>query len=989
MALVILIFSAVASLQLHKLSTEYSMDQFFPTDHPLLQQSLKNRQTFQLDQRSSFLVVLEWPKQTRKNWLNPQNMKGLAELTHSLQNLNEIQSAVSIATVEGVLDENKSLVVGPLFERLALAKWKDFTLANGLLRSQLISEDFRSVLLLIQPKKLPPQTASALSKRLQHIVSQKFPQTQVQVGGVPAIQGQLSTKLFSELKIFLILSLVGFCLVFFIFFKGYSAIVFTLVSLVFVNLINIGFLSYFKIPFSVLLSTLPIIVSISLISVVVHTMHRWAECLEPNLDFESRFQLSFKVIKEMMLPNLLGSTTTAIGFFSLCAINIPLIREYGWVVAASVLLSWLLVHILLVGFISFTTPILRSWTKRKSYWALPILKNARLLLVLIAVFSIAMVWKGTGITFAGRLFDDLPKTESSRKATEKIDSQFGGVVPYDIVLKSNENNFWKHPQNLKKVDALVGRLRKHANVGSVLSFVDFFGGQIPHSKEAVAEFLFLYSMSESNPLKNYVTDDGQSLRVAVRLYDINSSKIENTREHIRSSFHKVFPKVSFQETGFAVSSHTINQEVSRELVFNFWHSILLVGLLLMFVFRSARWALLACLPNLIPPAVLIGFLSLLQTPVKPGVALIFSISMGLAFNNTVYLLSRMKRIMTDKNLSFPPIKRALLQEGNPCLFETLVMLFGFMIFLSSDFKLNQTFGIYMVLSILAGALADLVFLPAFIKFFPQLLRPRARVEKVYVVENPKVGWETAAAIVLVIGSILLIPKNALASREEALELLQKAKSQIEAKDDQSVISMKIIEANGEIKTRVMKMQSFRDKKFHAIIRIQAPVDIKGTAILAEVGSNKEEQWLYLPSSKQVRRVVGAKKSSGLLGSELTMEDLNSAAIKSSELKLLKKDSDQYLIEVTPKPKTSAYSRVLLSFATPTNLPQKTQYFIGKQLRKSVAFSNYIKIGSIWRAQLIQVKNLANKRGTDLSISEIKVNSGLSAADFSVNALKPD
>ena len=124
---------------------------------------------------------------------------------------------------------------------------------------------------------------------------------------------------------------------------------------------------------------------------------------------------------------------------------------------------------------------------------------------------------------------------------------------------------------------------------------------------------------------------------------------------------------------------------------------------------------------------------------------------------------------------------------------------------------------------------------------------------------------------------------------EVSNILKTVQKNIEAKNDKATVTMKIIEANGDIKIRSMTLQTLRDENFHALIRILEPADLKGTAFLAQMGPDKEDQWLYLPSTKQVRRVVGTKKNTGILGSELTIEDLKSTAVKNSSVQLVIKD----------------------------------------------------------------------------------------------------
>jgi predicted RND superfamily exporter protein len=165
--------------------------------------------------------------------------------------------------------------------------------------------------------------------------------------------------------------------------------------------------------------------------------------------------------------------------------------------------------------------------------------------------------------------------------------------------------------------------------------------------------------------------------------------------------------------------HLIHNEISHDLIFGFWQALILIVILLMLIFRSLRWALVAAVPNLILPVLLLGYLAMTHTPIKPGVAIIFSIALGLAFTNTVYALNRMRELMKPGRRL--PVARTFYLEGNPCLVATLVVMMGFSVFMFSYFELNRTFGTCMIVSILAGLLGDLAVLPAMLRAWPWLL----------------------------------------------------------------------------------------------------------------------------------------------------------------------------------------------------------------------------------------------------------------------------
>ncbi|MEK7356010.1 MAG: outer membrane lipoprotein-sorting protein, partial [Bdellovibrionota bacterium] len=486
-------------------------------------------------------------------------------------------------------------------------------------------------------------------------------------------------------------------------------------------------------------------------------------------------------------------------------------------------------------------------------------------------------------------------------------------------------------------------------------------------------------------LRHFVDNDLRRTRLGLRIRDVPSDDVDTLRQRVHDLLLLTFPGSEVLESGLAVQSHEINREVAKELVYGFWHSLVIIGVVLAFIFRSVRWAIIACIPNLVPPAILLGTLAMFRTPVKPGIALILSIALGLAFNNTVYLLSRLRRMSGEFGTIKRALARTLLEEGHPCLSESLVMFAGFIIFLSSDFKMNQTFGGYMVLSIVAGALADLIFLPALLKLFPKFW-----AESVGLVKSVVTGKSKAAAVagLLALGALLAVPSVAHAN--EAATLLKKARKKLASRSDQATVTLKIIEANGDVKTRSIKLKAMSDgSDYHAIARILAPADVKGTALLAEIKDGAENQWLYLPSSRQVRRVVSGQKSAGVLGSELNPQDLNVEILKGATAKLLSKDAKLASIEVKPRAATEYYDSAIVTLTMPDSIPEKIEYRLEGKATKTVEFSDYATESGVVRAKKISIKNLQNGRGTDVELSDLKINEKLDKSDFSQNALKSE
>lgn len=948
---------------LFSLRTEYSVDQFYPKEHSLLKYHDEISHQFRLNEASPYLFVLQIDE--KDAWIKKARIKKLQELTTKIEERDDVKQVLSMTHVQGASSTTEEMVIGNLFDRVPEKKWKEAVLSNSLLYPLMVTEDLTSTLIAIESKETKKELLEKFEQSMREELAASFPEAKVYSAGVPLLQTRLSNMIQDELSEFLLYTSLAFCAVFYLLFSHWTAIACAFLTLVSSNIFALALMSAFKIPMNAILVTLPVIVSVSIMSLLIHTLHLWSSKYKDG---------PLATMKEIWLPNALGILTTALGFVALAPSPIPLISEYGWAVALILSFVAILGQLQMFLFLPYVKPKMRAWFDKPAKWALWSIDNPKKVLGVVMVTTITGTFMLTKLNFSLRLFDDLPKNDEVRHTTEWIDNAFGGILTYELRAVSKTEGFWKTPHHLRILDDLAQALRQENGIGTVVTISDFFQGDISEKESMISETFFLFSMAEKNPMHSFLSEDGKSLRLAIRLTDRPSAELERTKRRIITKAKAFFPEVEFSEGGMANYAHAINQEVAKALIFDFWQPLLLIGIALIFIFRSFKWALLSCLPNFVPPAVLIGALALTQVPVKPGIALIFSIALGFAFNNTLYLLSRL-RSLTLLNES-EPLKKALLMEANPCLFESLVMFTGFSIFLNSEFNMNQTFGGFMLISIMAGFVADLMFLPAFLKQFP----------KAYELQ-PVPARKPAPVKVYISGLALIFSVSAIAA-PDAKEILKKSQALLDAKDDEATVEMKIIEQNGEAKSRQLTMKTLRAEGFSVMARIQAPADIKDMAFLGNVDEEgNEKQWIYLPSSGQVRRLVTGKTKAGLLGSEISPEDLNSEAIKSSSVKLQKTDDKYYWIELTPSPDASEYSKVITKISKDDMLPKFTAYYIKEKLKKTVAFKDYKKVGPVFRAHNMMVQNHLNGRSTEVKLTSVKVNTGLKADDFSQSNLK--
>jgi predicted RND superfamily exporter protein len=715
-------------LEMRNLNTHYSMSQFMPKEHPLYASDRLVKKTFRINDREPVIVNLVLNKGSKGTWLEKDRVALIDRATQELAGVENIEKVLSIANVQTANNSKNGIQVDRLLGMVPEKEWKSRVLKDSLLTPGLISKDGRKVTLIADIPFLSESEMNVLMTGIRARVGDVAARggAELMVSGILPLQTEMTTLLTKELVNFFGLAFLVCLITLLAYFRSMSTVFVCLVLVIIANIATFTSLAVLGIPFSVLSSALPIMCSIEALAIGSHTLLIFGDnyrqaMAQPNPPSKAR--IAWTTYRALLFPNFLMSTTTIIGFATLISSQVPLIRQFSQSVSCGIMMSCICMQIALPALMYlFPIPVARSWTGAKARWALWVISNRRSVVFgALAVISLFVI-NGVRLNWSVQLYDDLPKVGDIKSSADLIDSEMGGMIPLDVMIsKAGEDNPWYEPKRLEGLRTVLSDWRKDPAIGSAVGLTDLLntGIQKLDSRKAVAETLFLYGFSGAdNPTTHFLSTDGASTRLSFRFKDVKADEMGTVVQKIKDDVQKQFPGFDVHFGGMAAMVHPMNAELSADLIYGLWQSLLLISILLVVVFRSFRLAFIAAVPNLMAPLALLATMAYLKTPIKPVVAIIFSIALGLAYNNTVFLLTRLKKIQSSFVGATDIITRTWYQEGNPCLFSSLAVIGGFAVFLASYFSPNRTFGAYMLWSIGVGLVGDLILLPALLRMFP-------------------------------------------------------------------------------------------------------------------------------------------------------------------------------------------------------------------------------------------------------------------------------
>jgi len=246
---------------------------------------------------------------------------------------------------------------------------------------------------------------------------------------------------------------------------------------------------------------------------------------------------------------------------------------------------------------------------------------------------------------------------------------------------------------------------------------------------------------------------------------------------------------------------------------------------------------------------------------------------------------------------------------------------------------------------------------------------------------------------------LLIINAALAQTDEekGLVIAQNVDRHDQGWEDVTA-SMKMILRNrhGDESTRSIRIKTLEidDDGDKSLTIFDTPRDVKGTAFLSFSHIvNPDDQWLYLPALKRVKRINSANKSGPFMGSQFAYEDLASFEVGKYRYKYLQDEKlgehDTFVVENYPQYRHSGYARQIVWIDKQRYIPLQVKYYDRKNdLLKTLIFNNYKQyLGKYWRAHEQVMENHQNGKTTQLTWTNYQFRNGLTKRDFERTSLK--
>ena len=729
--------------QIQHIKFSHTEANLLPADHPV---NLEYDKFLNIFGEEGNIIILGIQDSTIFTKDKFNNWNSLSKKLDSFPDI--VEFSVSIADIQKLKKDNKNkkFIVEPLYTTSPKSNEEVEEIKEELFKRLPFFDNFlynkktgtiQTVIYLKKDKVNTIERKDFVFENLNPIIEEfeRENDVNVRVSGMPYIRTMNAQNIIDEIGLFVGLALLVTSLIFFFFFRSFTATFITMLVVSIGVIWALGFIGLFRYEISVLMALIPPLIIVIGVPNCIFLINKYQNEVKSHGNQAKSLQ---RVISKIGNATLMTNVTTASGFATFIFTKSQLLNEFGIIASINILTIFMLSLLIIPIIYSFLSKpkdkhlkhLEKRWMEGIVNWMENMVRHRRIAIyistVIIIIVSIIGVYM---IRVSGSLIEDMPKGEPFFKDIVFFEQEFGGIMPLEILINTKRKKGVMKLTTLKKMDRLndiIDEIPELSPSISVLNIVKYskqayYNGnpkyyQLPNGQERAFILEFTKnSDANSDLINNFVDSTGQYARMTTFMKDIGTEKMERIEERLQARIDKEFPKERYEVkmTGKALVFLKGTNYLIRNLVVSLSLAILLIALFMAWMFRSFEMILISILPNILPLLLTAGLMGFLGVPIKPSTILVFSIAFGISVDDTIHFLAKYRQELLANNWKVrKSVYGALRETGVSMFYTSIVLFFGFLVFIVSSFGGTIALGGLVSVTLLFAMVSNLLLLPS-------------------------------------------------------------------------------------------------------------------------------------------------------------------------------------------------------------------------------------------------------------------------------------
>ncbi|MFK7757118.1 MAG: RND family transporter [Flavobacteriales bacterium] len=576
------------------------------------------------------------------------------------------------------------------------------------------------------------------------------------VSGLPFIRDQMTSKVKSELRLFIILSALVTAILLWLFFRDLILVGVCLLVVGIGVVWSMGVIYLFGYELSILMALIPSLVIIIGITNCVYLINKYHAEYKKHGNKVLALQ---RVVVKIGSATFLTNFTTAMGFGTFVFTYSDILKEFGVIASINIIVMFALSILVIIIASSYlpspTAKQLRHLDRKWTYNSVDVLvkivtfNRKTVYGSLIGVLILGFVGVSM-MTSTGNVVDDLPEDDRIITDLRFFEEQYSGVLPFEVVIRSDSAGKMTKLSNLKRIEKLQNKLKKYPEISKSVSIADvakfgrqaFYNGSpdryamIKRNEQTLIGPYFTSQYDTKDREQAFIDSTARKTRISSNVADIGTIKMKQLIVDIEAEIDTIFPpnKYSTYLTGTSVVYTKGSDYMVSNLAMSLIIAIIFVALLMSVLFRSVRMVLISLVPNLIPLLFTAAIMGYAGIPIKPSTVLVFSIAFGISVDDTIHYLAKFRQELKANGWKIKDaVISAVRETGVSMMYTSIILFFGFAVFIASEFEGTRALGILVSVTLLVAMFANLVLLPTLLLSLDKRFTDKIMHEPLFVI----------------------------------------------------------------------------------------------------------------------------------------------------------------------------------------------------------------------------------------------------------------
>ena len=632
--------------------------------------------------------------------------------------------------------------------------------------------------------------------------------------GLPYLRVIIAKRIQSEMLIFVGLSMLITSILMYFFFRSFRAVLICMTVVGISVIWAMGTIATMGYGVSAMMALIPPLMIVIGIPNCIYLYNKYHQEYRHH---GNRMKALTRVVSKTGIAMFLTNVTTALGFITFMFTSSEKFFEFGMISTLNIMLCYVVSLCLIPIFASFLkNPPERHLKHLDRKLAVGLLEklvyltaHKRSLIYIVTIIITAIAAFGmVKMNVTGNLTGDIPPKDPIVKDIKFIEDNFGGAIPFEVMIDYKEKGRLFGKNTLNKVEEVQAMLASDELFAKSISIVDFtkvinmaYYDNNPdrytiiskRDRLRLSKYIENFNVTNSNStfsLKELVDTTNFILRVRTQMKDIGSyqvadevaiirNKIDSIMNPDKKDIERLYTKINagnneYIDSLFENYSNVYNaltaeiaqknsdlqfqfdndpekikayyskprfkdqlrksidqeyygviltgtsvvvSEGTKYLLWNLLSSILFaiisIAALMSMLFSSFKMVVISMIPNIIPMIITAGIMGWFNIPLKPSTLIIFSIALGITVDNTIHFLARYRQELQMKKWDLKECVAISIREtGLSIIYTSVILFFGFIVFVFSDFGGTQALGYLSALTYFVALFTNLIVLPA-------------------------------------------------------------------------------------------------------------------------------------------------------------------------------------------------------------------------------------------------------------------------------------